>query len=196
MKYQLKNIVTTIKVDEYIRDYRDADRFIEYCKACPIYNACWACPPFDFDTTGILLNYKNAHLIGTKIILDKAVLSECTGREQCTEAAHRITKEVRIGLDDKLLALERKNSGSRAFLAGTCYLCREGTCTRIFGKPCLHPDRVRPSLESFGFDISKTASRLLHTELIWGSENRLPEYFLLVSALLTDEKVKYIALQA
>jgi predicted metal-binding protein len=193
MKYLLENIAAAIGVGEYIRDYRDADRFIKYCEACSSYNACWACPPFDFDVAEVLQRYRNAHIIGTKITLDKAIIDECVGSEQYTEVSYKVIKEVRVGLDDKLLALERRHSGSRAFLAGTCHLCKKGACTRISGKPCLRPDRIRPSLESFGFDISKTASQLLNTELIWGGEGRLPEYFLLVSGLLTNEKVDGIA---
>jgi predicted metal-binding protein len=185
MKYRLEETIATIDVSEYIRDYRDVDKFIKYCEACSSYNACWACPPFDFNTTEVLMKYKNAYIIGTKIILNETLISECLGKEQCTEMSYKIIKEVRVGLDDELLTLERQSSNGRAFLAGTCHLCKKGSCKRIFGKPCLHPDKIRPSLESFGFDIGKTASQLLNTELKWGSEDRLPEYFVLVSGLLT-----------
>jgi predicted metal-binding protein len=185
MKYRLEETTATIDVSEYIRDYRDVDKFIKYCKVCSSYNVCWACPPFDFNATEVLMKYKSAHIIGTKIILDETLINECTEKDQCTEMSYKVIKEVRVGLDEKLLALEWQNFGSRAFLAGTCHLCKKGSCKRIFGEPCLHPDRIRPSLESFGFDIGKTAEQLLNTELKWGSEDRLPEYFVLVSGLLT-----------
>jgi hypothetical protein len=106
MEYQLNDIVATIEVDEYIRDYRDVDRFIDFCKQCGCYNACWACPPFDFDTTECMLNYGNAHIIGTKITLSNSLINECTGLENCKNTAYRIIGEVRRSLDDKLLYLE------------------------------------------------------------------------------------------
>ena len=188
-------ILATIEVDEYIRNYRDVDKFIGFCKQCACYNACWACPPFDFDATKRMMNYKHANIIGTKIILDDILLNECTGLQQSKEMSYKIILEVRSVLDSKLLALERLNPDSLVFFAGTCHLCKQGECMRIFGKPCLNPDKNRPSLEAFGFDISKTSSQLLNTDLKWGSQERLPEYFVLVSALFTNREVSSIAWQ-
>jgi len=186
MRYRLNDITATIAVEEYIHDYRDVEKFIGYCKQCNSYNACWACPPFDFDTTERIQGYKTAHISGTKITLDDALLNECTGSQQCKEMSYRILTEVRHGLDNKLLALELQYPDSRAFFAGTCRLCKPGKCMRVAGKPCLYPDHIRPSLESFGFDVSKTTSQLLNTELKWGTKERLPEYFVLVSGFFTN----------
>ena len=186
MTYRLKDITATITVEEYIRDYRDVERFIVYCKQCHSYNTCWACPPFDFDATKLMMGYKNVHIIGTQITLGDSLLNECTGMQRCKEMSYQILSEVRHGLDDKLLASEQQYPDSRAFFAGSCRLCKRGECTRIFEKPCLHPNQIRPSLESFGFDISKTTSQLLNTELKWGSKERLPEYFVLVSGFFTN----------
>ena len=94
---------------------------------------------------------------------------------------------VRAAVDPQLLAIERKHPGSRAFFAGTCFACPEGTCTRHKGIPCRHPDRVRPSLEAFGFDIGAISSELLHNELKWSRDGQFPEYFTLVSALFCAE---------
>jgi predicted metal-binding protein len=195
MKYQITEITVTIKVAEYIRDYRDVDKFIVYCKQCNRYNACWSCPPYDFDPTGCMMKHENAHIIGTKINIDKALLNECTGIQPCKDASYQILGEVRRSLDVKLLALEQYYPGSRAFFAGTCRLCELGDCTRIFGKRCIYPDKIRPSLEAFGFDISKTSSQLLNTELQWGSKERLPDYFVLVSALFTSRAIEKITWQ-
>ena len=191
MKYQLKNIVVSITVEEYIHNYHDVEKFIIYCKQCDRYNACWTCPPFDFDVTSRLLKYENAHIFGTKIILDDILLNECSDVQQCKETAYQIIREVRRELDGKLLALERQYPNSFAFFAGNCHLCEQGKCTRILKKPCLNPDRTRPSLEAFGFDISKTSSQLLNTDLKWGGQERLPEYLVLVSGLFTNHKIGY-----
>jgi predicted metal-binding protein len=195
MQYQLNAITATIEVDEYIRDYRDVDTFIGYCKQCACYNACWACPPFDFNATEHMMQYHHAHIIGTKIILDTALRNACAGVQQCKDTAYRIIRKVRRGLDRKLLALERQYPGSRAFFAGTCHMCKQGACTRIVGKPCVYPDTIRPSLEAFGFDIGKTSSQLLNTDLRWSSEEGLPEYFVLVSGLFTNREMKSITWQ-
>ena len=52
------------------------------------------------------------------------------------------------------------------------------------GKPCVHPDEMRYSIESLGGDVVKTAAELLGTEIKWAASGELPEYFLLVGGLL------------
>jgi predicted metal-binding protein len=114
------------------------------------------------------------------------------GEQQCKDATYSILGEVRRNLDDRLLALEQQYPDSRAFFAGSCRLCKREECTRIIGEPCLYPNKIRPSLESFGFDISKISLQLLNTELKWGTKERLPEYYHLVSGLFTSRKIENI----
>ena len=60
-------------------------------------------------------------------------------------------------------------------------------CTRNCGTPCRHPEKVRPSLEAFGFDIAKTLAELFNIELLWGKDGKLPEYLVLVSGFFHNE---------
>lgn len=94
--------------------------------------------------------------------------------------------EVRLTLDKELLQLEKEYPNSRAFFAGTCHICPAEKCTRVTGDTCIAPDRVRPALEAFGFDITKTAAQLLHIEMKWSREGILPEYFTMVSGFFTN----------
>ncbi len=64
---------------------------------------------------------------------------------------------------------------------GKCLHCNDGICTRKCGKACLHPEKVRPSLEAFGFDIEMTLKELFGIELLWGKDGKLPKYLVLVS---------------
>ena len=109
-------------------------------------------------------------------------------RDAGTRPAGGTADDRRSPADARLLELERKYPGSRAFYAGTCHLCPEGTCARSEGRPCRYPDRIRPSLESLGFDIGKTASELLGIELKWSEpgSSGLPEYFTLVSGFFSS----------
>jgi predicted metal-binding protein len=165
--YKVSHITVETGLKDYIRNYRDADKFIVYCKQCDRYNACWSCPPFDFDTAEVISAYDTAYLTGTKILLDDDVIKENTGWERCTKITYLIIEEVRRNLDRRLLSLEREFPGSRAFFAGTCHICPQDECERIKGKPCIAPERIRPSLESFGFDMAKTAAELLNIEMKW-----------------------------
>jgi predicted metal-binding protein len=184
--YKATSIVTEINLKNYICHYRDADKFITYCEKCNRYNTCWACPPFDFDTAVELSRYKTAWIIGTKIDLDNDVIEKHKGWDLCTPLTYRIIEEVRRTLDIKLLNLEKEYAGSRTFFAGTCHLCSQDKCTRIEGKPCIFPDKIRPSLESFGFDVSQTSLRLLNVEMKWSRDGVLPPYFVLVSGFFTN----------
>jgi predicted metal-binding protein len=192
--YAANSIITGTGLEEYVRHYRDADRFIVYCKRCNRYNACWSCPPFDFDVDVELSRYKYAWIIGTKIDIDGDVIETHRGWDLCTLVTYRIIEEVRRTLDEKLLKLEKKYAGSRAFFAGTCHICPAEKCTRIAGKPCIASDKIRPSLESFGFDVSQTALKLLNVEMKWSRDGVLPPYFVLVSGFFTNVDIRPLKL--
>lgn len=186
--YRTEETAATIPAGEYVARYRNAEKFIVFCQACSRYGACWACPPHGFDADEYLSGYRTALIIGTRIIPEPFARAECATPEQGRQAGQRMIVEVRRTLDARLLELERKYPGSRAFYAGTCHLCPEGTCARSEGRPCRYPDRIRPSLESLGFDIGKTASELLGIELKWSEpgSSGLPEYFTLVSGFFSS----------
>ena len=74
----------------------------------------------------------------------------------------------------------------RQAYVGTCIHCPEGSCTRPEGRPCRHPELVRPSLEACGFDVARTASELFGIELKWSSGGRMPEYLTLVCGFFHD----------
>lgn len=191
--YTTQHFVAQIKLDDYIREYRDSPRFIVYCKACDRYNSCWACPPFDFDADDYIAPYEMAYIIGSKITLNNDIIADNQGWEKCTPMSYEIIEEVRRELDEKLIKIENEYPASRAFFAGTCHLCPKGECTKTYGKPCVLPERVRPSLEAFGFDIGKTSSELLHIEMKWSLNGIMPEYFTLVSGLFAKNKIQNIS---
>ena len=46
---------------------------------------------------------------------------------------------------------------------------------------------IRPSLEACGFDIGKTVSELLHIELKWSDNGKMPEYLTLVGGVFKND---------
>ena len=127
--------------------------------------------------------------MGTKINFTQNTLRSCTTVEECKVVGTKVIAEVRKIIDEKLLRIEQNHPNSRAFLAGTCHLCPAEECTRIIGESCRYPDKIRPSLESFGFDVGKTTEKLLSIELRWGHDGLLPEYLTLVSGLFTNNAI-------
>ena len=81
-------------------------------------------------------------------------------------AAGDIMRPVTTVLNKELLEMEKTSDGMCFGFAGSCLYCGVAQCARIEGKPCRHPDKVRPSLEAYGFDISRTAKELLGIEIL------------------------------
>lgn len=189
MRYRLEKVHTVVSAAEYIARYRDAERFLGYCRECDNYGRLWMCPPYGFDALGRIAGYGRVHIFGVKVVVDEAVRRLPADAAQLRDISYSIIKEVREPFDGWLLELERRYHGSLAFFAGSCLLCGDEGCARATGGGCLYPDRARSSLEAYGFDISRTGSELLGIELKWSEGLALPEYFTLVSGLFTDYEI-------
>ena len=155
----------------YIADFRRADYFLQFCRECGNYGRRYGCPPFDYDPLSVIAHYRKVYIIGKKIVPGDGNLP--------LSAANTLMMPVVRELNEELLALEESLGGIAFGFAGSCPYCGEAPCARIDGKPCRHPDKVRPSLEAFGFDMSKTASDLLGVEIKWSHDGLIPEYLTL-----------------
>lgn len=172
LEYTSRDFTASLPTAEYIAVYRDAKRFGACCRACPNYGQSWACPPFDFDVDKYVSTYRTALIIATKIT------PLC--RTLPLDAAERLLLPERIWHERLLLSLERRYDGRAFAYAGRCRYCPPGSCTRLTGEACRHPELVRPSLEACGFDLERTTESLLGIPLQWGEGNQLPEYLTLV----------------
>lgn len=175
LSYISEDFTVSISTDEYIRRFRDTDRCMGYCRECPNYNRIWACPPFGHNLESQLRGCHNLLLVATKITPLRPGLPLAEYR--------RLILPERKRLEGRLLEMERLYGGRGFANVGSCLYCPEGSCTRPQGLPCRHPELVRPSLEAYGFDISRTASELFGIELLWGENGVLPDYLTLVCGL-------------
>lgn len=172
-EYTSRDYTVSLPADEYIAVYRDARRFAVCCRACPNYGRSWACPPFEFNVEEYLSGYRTALIIATKVtpLQSGMLLSE----------TERLLRPERVRHERMLLDLEQRFGGRAFAYAGRCLYCPEGSCTRPEGRPCRHPEWVRPSLEACGFDLGRTTEELMGIPLRWGEGDRMPEYLTLVS---------------
>lgn len=180
--------VATIAADEYVAQYRDAERVQALCAQCPKYGKVWGCPPHDFDVDGYLAGYAQATIYGSKIAFSDAIREQCDTREASEAAMREALNEAWAQLLPFLYEQEARHAGSVIF-TGRCRLCGSCACARAQEQPCRHPDRLRYSLEAVGFDVAKTASQLLGIKLQWGKDGALPPYLTLVTALFTREYI-------
>ena len=183
MNYTLSQKEVTVPADEFIRDYRDVERIRQYCLQCPGYGKAWNCPPFDFDPRTVSDGFKTVRLMATVIEFDETTRAACKTAEQSAEMGREAMQEVWKTLLPRLYEMERQSPGSRCFTF-RCVLCPEG-CTRPEGKPCRHPELMRHSLESVGFDIVAMIRDLLGIDLEWSTDGSLPKHITLVTALFS-----------
>lgn len=183
MNISLSNKIAYISAKDYIKNYRDSARFIKLCKQCSRYGKTWACPPFNFNTDKYIEGYEHVYIIGTKVKFD-----ECR-QPKSIEERDKLSNQAMYIAIDKLKRVHEKVllefPETVSFLVGPCRICSPEPCARLSGLLCRHPNEVRHSIESVGFDVGKTTSELLGIELKWGIDNNLPEYITLVTALFT-----------
>ena len=109
-----RDITLIIGVKELMERFRDAERFIAYCKECGCYGRSWGCPPFLFDAGEYLSGWEVAEITATVITVPDGT--------PVSEAAEFISPQ-RARLDKWLLERE-KETGGRAFsFVGNCLYC-------------------------------------------------------------------------
>ena len=177
-RYTARDFTAELPAAAYVARFRDAERVGGYCRECGNYGRSWGCPPFGFDMEEYVTRYGTALLVATRITPEEPGLP-------VSEAGRLILPE-RQRLERRLLEMERQYGGRSFAYVGTCIHCPEGSCTRPEGRPCRHPELVRPSLEACGFDVARTASELFGIEMKWGSRGRMPEYLTLVCGFFHD----------
>ena len=188
--YTTERYEAVVSVDHYLEKYVDVETFLQACKACPNYEKIWSCPSYDFDVIEYWKKYSTLELVAIKIIFDETVAGKQLTKEEQEEITKNSIWEVKAQLAAELYEKEKALPGSISLSAGSCTLCKdagalsEGFCTRLEGKPCRFPDKMRYSIESLGGNVGTTLSELMEIELEWIQEGRMPSYFVLVSGLL------------
>ena len=172
LTYTTESFSAEMDAATYIADFRRANYFMQFCRECGNYGRRYGCPPFDYDPLSVIAPYQKVRIIGVKIVPNDGNLP--------LSVANTLMLPVIRELNEELLALEKALGGMAFGFAGSCPYCGEVPCARIDGEPCRHPDNVRPSLEAFGFDMSKTTSDLIGLEIKWSHDGCIPEYLTLV----------------
>lgn len=181
--YRIEEFKNKTTVKNYLENYVDVEVFLEYCKACWCYGRIWSCPPYNFDPKTYWNKYRYIHILGTKITFDRDTIDKEKGKGAAAYI-RQVYLNAKEQLSEKMYGLEQKYPGSVTLSAGNCTICDE--CTKLAGQACLHPGRMRYSIESLGGNVVKTAEELLGVRLQW-TDGDLPETLTLVNGLLTDD---------
>ena len=186
--YRTEIKLKRVPMDELKKDFRDREKFEKFCRECRNYGSTWSCPPYNFEVEDYLKGYKYIYLVGVKIIFDEKTLEEINTKERINDYTTETLKYMKNKIMTELLRVEKRYGGSKSLSAGGCKICDD--CSRKNNIQCQHPDMMRYSLESMGFDVGGISSELLDYELRWATETRLPEYFSLVTGLMTKSEIE------
>ncbi len=187
MMYQTELYQQDIAMEDFIAKYQDIDKFMAYCRACPNYNARWSCPSLAFDVSEMLAKYDCVHLVGLKMTYDEATIAAADTPEKVKSVTWDTLFVEKRALEETLLVVERETAGSRALSSGGCHYCE--TCARTKDSACIYPDKMRYSLDAFGFDLTAITAEQLGIDLCW-SKGALPPYYTLIHALLLPARAE------
>lgn len=183
IKYSVERYTASMNMPEYIDGYIDVEIFLGNCKRCKNFGKIWSCPPYDFDVMEYWRKFSKIEFVASKIIFGKEYGGQEFSKEELDEILKNSLFAEKRKLSDELLEREEEIEGSVSLCAGSCSICGE-VCPRVAGGACLHPEKMRYSIESLGGNVGLTISKLMGLELEWMEENKLPHYFILVSGIL------------
>lgn len=186
MGYRVEYRIGQIELPLLRQKYQDMERFMAYCRECPRYDALWSCPPLSFDPDAFLTPYAWANLLCVKLLPDRETIRAADTAEKIRAKGWELVSAVKLDTEERLRKLEARIPGSLSLSSGGCNLCE--ACTRASGRPCRQPDRMRYSMDAFGFDLTAITKDIFHIEILWCRDS-LPEYFTLIHCLLAEAPV-------
>lgn len=186
MDYSVEYRKSGMPLSVFQQNYQDIGNYLAYCKACPNYNTVWSCPPLPFDAAAYLEKFPWMYVVGAKINLSPETIKQADTAEKVKDMGWNIVVEVKLAMEEKMRKLEAKLPGSMALSSGGCNLC--SVCSRGEGTLCRWPDKMRYSLDAFGFNLTAITREMLGIEIQW-CQDRLPNYFTLVHGIATTAEI-------
>ena len=186
MDYSVEYRNNSMPMVDFRQKYQDREKYMTYCRECTNYNTVWSCPPLAFDVDEYLWRFAWINVVCAKIVLSSEVIVGADTPEKIKTVGWEILLTVKLDMEEKLRQLERKIPGSISLSSGGCTLCK--ACSRKDAHPCRQPDRMRYSLDAFGFDLTAITKDMFDIDILWCRE-RLPDYFTLIHGILTEKKL-------
>lgn len=186
MNYTVEYRKNSMPLHDFRQKYQDQEKYIAYCRECPRYNTAWSCPPLPFNVDSYLERFNCINVMCAKINLSPQIIDEADTPDKIKTVGWNILLSVKLNMEEKLRQLEKHILGSVSLSSGGCNLCK--VCSRKDNMPCRQPDKMRYSLDAFGFDLTVITKDMFDINILWCKE-RLPEYFTLIHGILTEDEI-------
>ena len=198
MEYTHKFSIGPVSMDKMLEEYHQLRKTRRYCHSCPNYKRYWSCPEYIFDEVIFLKEFKYMYLIAREYEVPREDRQKIFGIQRVAEYSKQICQAMKMESWKDLLDLEKEFPGTMGLIPGNCEICDisgEG-CARPKGEKCRHPEMMRFSLESLGFDVDSICKYEIGVLLMWPREGHLPEKLCAVMALMTNDKIPMDRLKA
>ena len=140
-------LYTYFYIDPSTLEFSERIRWI--CEnECPRFGQSWACPPgvgSVEDCKNRCLSYRNCLVVGT------ITESEDISNMYATLATRFAHEEITNHIGD---LMRQQNVEPYILSTDSCAICEKCTCPE--GKPCRHPDKMHPCIESHGINVIPT----------------------------------------
>ena len=186
MDYTVAYRKSSMPLTVFRQKYQNREKYMAYCRECPRYNTVWSCPPLAFDVDAYLERFALVNVLCAKIILSRQVIAEADTPEKIKTVGWEILLSVKLDMEEKLRRMEKYIPESVSLSSGGCNLCK--VCSRKDGLPCRLPDKMRYSLDAFGFDLTAITKDMFDIDILWCKE-RLPDYFTLIHGIMTTDEM-------
>ena len=186
MDYTVAYRKSSMPLTVFRQKYQNREKYMAYCRECPRYNTVWSCPPLTFDVDAYLERFALVNVLCAKIILSRQVIAEADTPEKIKTVGWEILLSVKLDMEEKLRRMEKYIPESVSLSSGGCNLCK--VCSRKDGLPCRLPDKMRYSLDAFGFDLTAITKDMFDIDILWCKE-RLPDYFTLIHGIMTTDEM-------
>ncbi|MDO4503295.1 MAG: DUF2284 domain-containing protein [Coriobacteriia bacterium] len=189
LPYQVTSQQVTVPVSRMLEEFVNP-AFGDYCKDCSCFGTRWSCPPHDWDVAERWQQFQSVTLFLDQLLFtDQArdfIAEHGMTPDQVDESKTATMTYAKNIRDEQLLQLEATTPGSLAVSPGTCRRCNPFPCKRAQGIACDSP-KVRESFSSYCGDVTAICQELFNIPLKWAKKGELPEYYVLVGALLRKE---------
>ncbi len=192
--------VKTVSTEALFKTFNRKE-VLGYCQQCNNYGNNYSCPDFDFDEEVELKAYPWVTLVLTIASTEplkqqwgslstkkfESQVSELhDGASAISSVAMQAFNEIKDPMTNLLLEIERAIPDSISSPPGSCTSCQ--TCLKSTCKSCVYPEKLRYSLEAYGFLVSEIYKDFFALDLEW-SNDKLPDAYHTCSAIFSKTPV-------
>jgi|LGOV01.1.fsa_nt_gb predicted metal-binding protein len=203
-----------IAIDFKVKCFTKQELFITYkpaetykgCRRCSNYSRNYSCPDLPYTTEEYLKDYNyvifaiaEIHTESIQDYMQDWDVSDFPSRVLTNHFKRLSDKEVPLSsavsmylynqikdiMTERLLLIEA-DIDVLGLPPGSCTRCKD--CLKELGKPCVHPDKIRHSIEALGFLVSDIYRLFFNKKLGW-SKGKLSDIIHSCNVIFSKEKL-------